>query len=343
ANPTEQRLAEAWAAVLRVPVESIGRRDNFFDRGGTSLAAVRLVASVDRLFTLTDLTRTPVLADLAAHVDGATAARRPALLRRLDAASDGEPARHVLVCFPPAGADPLYFLPLAKELADRGVAVYGVASPGHDTDVAEPFVGVAQLGAAVAAEVAAQGWSSVALWGQAAGSAAAVATARKMAVDGREPAHLFVGEQLLEPVAALRRHHEAAAAVSDAKVAARLGVSEVLAADPVRVARLGAAYRHDATAANSYFIGVWRNPTLPRLHTRLTLVVGRDDPATAASSRDLGWDLVAGSVAVRELPDGGPDFLTHRPGEVAELVLAAVQEPVDVVPAAAQSVVSPSA
>ena len=36
-TPTEQRLAAAWAKVLGVPEEQVGRQDHFFDRGGTSL------------------------------------------------------------------------------------------------------------------------------------------------------------------------------------------------------------------------------------------------------------------------------------------------------------------
>lgn len=42
----EQKLVELWATVLEVPLESIGMADNFFDRGGHSLKAMRLLAQV---------------------------------------------------------------------------------------------------------------------------------------------------------------------------------------------------------------------------------------------------------------------------------------------------------
>ena len=42
------RLAAAWAQVLGVPQDQIGRRDDFFDRGGTSLSAVQLAIALDR-------------------------------------------------------------------------------------------------------------------------------------------------------------------------------------------------------------------------------------------------------------------------------------------------------
>ncbi|TFV60144.1 amino acid adenylation domain-containing protein [Geodermatophilus sp. DF01-2] len=73
-TPTEHRLAAAWSRVLGIPQEQVGRRDSFFDRGGTSLSAVRLAIALDRAVSLPDLTRHPVLADLAALLDERTGA-----------------------------------------------------------------------------------------------------------------------------------------------------------------------------------------------------------------------------------------------------------------------------
>jgi amino acid adenylation domain-containing protein len=69
ATPTERRLAAAWAAVLGIPQEQIGRSDHFFDRGGTSLSAVKLAITLDRAVSLKEVTRHPILADLAGVVD----------------------------------------------------------------------------------------------------------------------------------------------------------------------------------------------------------------------------------------------------------------------------------
>ncbi|GCB45101.1 non-ribosomal peptide synthetase [Streptomyces sp. NL15-2K] len=71
ATPGERRMAAAWAEVLGIPADRIGRLDHFFDRGGTSLAAVKLVIALDRAITLQDVTRRPVLADLAGLLDTA--------------------------------------------------------------------------------------------------------------------------------------------------------------------------------------------------------------------------------------------------------------------------------
>jgi amino acid adenylation domain-containing protein len=80
-TPTEQRLAAAWAAVLGIPEDQIGRDDDFFARGGTSLSAVKLAVTLNRAVSLADLLRSPVLADLAALVDERSAVAAPATTR----------------------------------------------------------------------------------------------------------------------------------------------------------------------------------------------------------------------------------------------------------------------
>jgi amino acid adenylation domain-containing protein len=73
-TPTERRLAAAWARVLGIPPGQVGRHDHFFDQGGTSLTAAKLAIALDRAVSLRDLTRQPVLAELAALVDERSAA-----------------------------------------------------------------------------------------------------------------------------------------------------------------------------------------------------------------------------------------------------------------------------
>jgi amino acid adenylation domain-containing protein len=76
---TEHRLAAAWAHVLGIRQEQIGRRDHFFDLGGTSLSALKLVIALDRAVSLKDLTAHAILADLAALIDSRSEPVRPNL------------------------------------------------------------------------------------------------------------------------------------------------------------------------------------------------------------------------------------------------------------------------
>jgi acyl carrier protein len=69
ATATEKRLADAWADVLGLPTDQIGRQDHFFDLGGTSLSALKLVIALDRAVSVADLAAHPRLASLATFID----------------------------------------------------------------------------------------------------------------------------------------------------------------------------------------------------------------------------------------------------------------------------------
>lgn len=73
-SATEQRLAEAWATVLGLPVGRIGGQDSFFALGGTSLSAVKLAVLLKRAVSIKDIMQTPILADLAALLDASSLA-----------------------------------------------------------------------------------------------------------------------------------------------------------------------------------------------------------------------------------------------------------------------------
>lgn len=101
---TEQRLARICSEVLGFPVRVADRR--FFDLGGDSLSALRLVGRL-RLMApqggigVADLLRNPTLADLARRIEvgSATEEGGPAATVRLSAGRPGSP-RPLLVLFP---------------------------------------------------------------------------------------------------------------------------------------------------------------------------------------------------------------------------------------------------
>lgn len=78
ATPTERTLADVWGVVVNVPAARIGRRTHFFEIGGHSLGAMRVLARTTDAFGvelgLRELFDHPRLADLAAAVDRAVAA-----------------------------------------------------------------------------------------------------------------------------------------------------------------------------------------------------------------------------------------------------------------------------
>jgi amino acid adenylation domain-containing protein len=327
-TPTEQRLAAAWAEVLGIPQRQIGRRDHFFDRGGTSLSAVKLAITLDRAVSLKDLTRHPVLADLAGLVDGRSE-RRAGLLQALSE-PEGPPAG-ALVCFPYAAGNAVNFQPMAGALRGSGLAVYAVELPGHDLAAErEPFAALADVVEQVVVEITRRSLGRVLLWGHSAGAAFAVETARKLEERGVEVERVFLGAQLLGNAHDRRAVITELTGRSNGEIAAGLsadgGYTELGELDAQRAEHVGAAFRHDCVAAHRYLADALDNPPASRLSAPVTVVVAADDPITAESpSRHRDWRLLATHVDLHEIADGGHYFLRTRPTEAAQPVRRAAE------------------
>jgi amino acid adenylation domain-containing protein len=326
-TPTEQRLATAWGKVLGIPQEQISRKDHFFDRGGTSLSAVKLAVNLDRAFSLKDLTSHPVLVDLAALVDGRSE-RRAELLQPLSE-PDGGPTG-VLVCFPYAGGNAVNFQPMAQALRGSGMAVYAVELPGHDVAAgSEPFAPMVRVVEQVVAEITARGLKEVLLWGHSSGTAFAVETARRLQDRGVEVQHVFLAAQLLGHAADRRASITELAGRSDADIVTDLsadrGYTELGELDTQRAEHVAAAYRHDCLSAHRYFADALESPPV-KLSAPVTVVVAADDPITSVlPPRHRDWELLAENVDLHELPDGGHYFVRTRPAQAAQAVLYAAK------------------
>jgi amino acid adenylation domain-containing protein len=332
-TPTEQRLATVWAEVLGVPLERIGRDDDFFERGGTSLAAVRMLVGMDGELSLRQLVGNPCLGALAAALDGlhaGTASTQTGLIAALSTVAD---PHHALVCFPYAGGNAVNFRSLATELQRDGIAVYGVEPPGHDlAGDDEPMIDVAQVAARVVAEIQEFVTTPVLLWGHCAGAATALETARLLEASGRPAERVFVGALLVETVTELRREMADVESTDNETLLGRLRAdSSYVQLDGLQAERVdvvGSAYRHDVVSANRHLMAMVNAPQRHRIDAPLDVVVARDDRTTLGYPERYGdWELVADHVELHELADGGHYFTGSRPAAAADLVRAACAEP----------------
>ena len=327
-TPTEERLAAAWSQVLGIPPNEIGRLDHFFDLGGTSLSAVKLALTLDRAVSLKDVTRNPVLADLAGVLDG-RGQRRSGVLQVLS--EPGGAKSDTLVCFPYAGGNAVNFQPLASALRDSGVSVLAVELPGHDLAAdREPFATLFSIIDQVVDEITQRGLTRVMLWGHSSGAAGAVETARRLQARGVDVPHVFLGAQLLGDSAERRAAIADLVGRSNAEIAARLmsdtGYTELDELDAKRAEHVGAAYRHDCVSAHRYFVDALDAPPAEKLSAPVTVIIAADDPNTAAFRRRYrDWQLLADHVELHELAEGGHYFLRTRPADAALAVVRSAE------------------
>ncbi|WP_107400429.1 non-ribosomal peptide synthetase [Streptomyces africanus] len=356
---TEQRLAMAWAEALNVPLQSIGRADDFFSLGGTSLAATWLVVKLDRLVSLAQIIAHPVLSDLAAVVDagrdaspkgpgagllrpltGALAGRDASpkgpgagLLRPLTGALAGRTVPEGrLVCFPGAGGNAVNFLALARELAPSGVEVYGVELPGHDfVPGAQDLAEVPEVARRVAQELDRLTAVPLVLWGQREGAAPALALARLLEDGPSAPRRVLVGGAGPGWPAGVRASMDRTRAMSDQDVAAGLlregAYVEFDGLKPERARLLGPAYRHDVRSSGDFLLAARQDPQTHRVKAGIELVAAEDGPDAAAGDPGHGhwdWRLLSDEVTHRRLPGGGAHFPRTRAADAKDAVLTAL-------------------
>jgi len=326
ATPTQRRIAAAWARAMNRPVDDIGSDDSFFDIGGSSLAALRVVASLNGLIALDDLVRNPVLSALAAVADG-DHGEPGGVLRLLAGPATG--ALMAVVCVPYAAGTAISFQALASALAarDATMAVYAAQPPGHDLGRRNvPLAELDELTKLLASEVSALA-IPVALWGHCAGAPAALETARLL---NEAVTHVFVAGRLLDPPAALARElatvTTATAADLGAELAADGGLDGLADLSPADIAFIGRVYQHDTRTANQYLIQEARTWPDRRLACPLTVVASATDPLTVGyRERYADWGAFADLVTLAEIEDGGHYFPRTRPDHTAAIIVRALR------------------
>jgi amino acid adenylation domain-containing protein len=125
----ERRLAQIWEDAL--DVHPIGVRDNFFDLGGDSLMAVRLMAMIGQAFgktlSLAALFQRPTIEQLAEHLRQEVDPAPWTPLVEIQSGGSSTP----LFFVPGGGGNVLYFYALARRLGPEQ-PFYGLQSMGLD-------------------------------------------------------------------------------------------------------------------------------------------------------------------------------------------------------------------
>lgn len=322
ATPSERRMAVAWAEILARPLDEISAGDDFFEIGGDSLAALRLVVKLDRVISLTDLIQNPVLRDLAGIAGGEQRPHASKVRHPLAVVGPDAPR---LICVPDAGGNAVNYQRLASALAGGRINVEGIELPRHDVATAhERLAGIPDIARRIAAEFTEAPAAPIVLWGHGSGVAIAIETAKVCAERGRDVRAVCAGG-FVPPAAPTEAEARMRAIdlLSDEDVKAALsadaGFTEVDELRPERAVVVGAAYRHDMRCALGYFADLLTLKEGPCLNVPLLLVAAGDDLAAAGGRLEELWTPVASDITVETLPETGRHFHRTEPARTAEI------------------------
>ncbi|MCZ8125782.1 MAG: amino acid adenylation domain-containing protein [Microcystis sp. LE19-114.1B] len=128
-NKIEQQLTEIWSLI--VECEKISIHDNFFDLGGHSILAIKLLNQIQKSFnqelSLTSLFQHPTIAQLAQQLSQFEVQPSISDLLVLQASGQKTP----IFCVAGSNGHAFYFRDFAMNFADEH-PVYGLETPGRD-------------------------------------------------------------------------------------------------------------------------------------------------------------------------------------------------------------------
>jgi len=126
----EYKLVKIWQEILRI--KSISVLDNFFEIGGHSLIAVRLMSSItsefDQHLPLATIFQYPTIAELAKSLSKNSLDNKWGALVPMQKGKSDVPA---VFCLPGAGGNILYMQSLVREL-NEDLPIFGLQPPGLD-------------------------------------------------------------------------------------------------------------------------------------------------------------------------------------------------------------------
>nr|WP_276510374.1 amino acid adenylation domain-containing protein [Longimicrobium terrae] len=184
ATPTETALVALWEAMLERT--GVGVTDDFFDAGGNSFLAVRLMSRIHqdlgRRLPLAALIGAGNVRAMAALVDTGEGDAPDYLVR----VREGEAGRTPLICFHPGEGTVLCYHQLARHFEDPGLPVYALQALDFEMGRA-PLTAIHELAARYADAITARfGGEPCLLAGWSFGGLVAFEAARQLAARGVE-------------------------------------------------------------------------------------------------------------------------------------------------------------
>jgi len=325
-NDAEELVAAVWRETLGIEAVSID--DNFFDLGGESFKAIRVVRKIGHGVSVMDLFKKPTVRELAALLADESS-RESGILYELTKPIPARQKELSLICVPYGGGSGIVFRPLAEALPNA-ISLYAVQIPAHDfshkEQVLQPLREVARQCVAEAKRTIT---GPVAVYGHCVGSALAVEITRQLELAGVEviglflagtfpiprlPGRIFEWFHKLFPTnrfTASRNIYEGLRALG--------GFTDDMEADEKEF--VINSLRHDVVEAEDYYTAMYAKDAPAKLQAPIVCVVGERDRVTELyQERFHEWEHFSDQVELAVVPQAGHYFLKHQAQALAGII-----------------------
>ena len=189
-NAVESKLEQIWKELLSL--NQVGIHDDFFELGGYSLLAVRLMSQIEKEFSvklsLSMLMEQPTIAHLSEHILNHQTKSREEIIVTLQSKGIKPP----LFCVHPVGGSVFSYVPLSRRLGNYR-PFYGIQSPGFNgVELPETIEDIASLYLSVIRSMQKQGPYNLSGWSF--GGVVAFEMAQQLRQSGDEISELILIE-----------------------------------------------------------------------------------------------------------------------------------------------------
>jgi surfactin synthase thioesterase subunit len=318
---TEERIAVAWANVLDLP--TIGINDNFFEIGGDSLSAVKVVSMLKLKINIVDFYLNPTIRQLAEKLSEEH--QKAGLL--INMSRNYDPSNSNVICFPYGGGSALSYRDISNAVKKKNAKlnIYAVNLPGHDYGARDELRSIESVAMMLAEEILQYVTGDIILYGHCVGTAPLLATARQLRAKGVMVKAVFIGGILAPRFIRLYGWMHKLLGVNFERYVTRymkkFGVPDDILEDKEYVRFMSRAFRYDKQSFTRFFYELSSEKSC-RLDCPMFLIVGENDVSTKRFEKKAGcWGRYFESVEPVVIPDADHYFIHTHPDVLADYLL----------------------
>lgn len=323
-NKEEANMVKIWSQVLEI--KKIGIDDNFFDLGGDSFKAIKVVRSIGSKVGVMELFRNPTIRELAVHLSSNNSKKRN-VLHELTKPIPMNRKVVSLICVPYGGASAITFQPLANVMP-RNYSLYSVELPGHDYSCPdEALVSLEESANRCFEEIKANVKGPIVLYGHCLGGSLVMILAKMLEAAGIKVDGILMGAIFPSPrlsnkffdfwakifpnVLSEKGYRDLLKSVG--------GLNDTISADESKFMLRN--LRHDSIESEEAFTKFYNNEEKTKFKAPITCVVGQSDRMTEFyQERYKEWGDFTETVDLKVIDFAGHYFQKHQALELSNII-----------------------
>jgi fengycin family lipopeptide synthetase D len=323
-NKEEIEMAKIWAKTLGTP--KIGIDDDFFDLGGDSFKAIKLVRSISSSLGVMELFKNPTIRELTAYLSKDVSGERT-MLNELTKPVDEKDRVVSLICFPYGGGSAISYQPLANALP-KNYSLYSVELPGHDYSCPdEELAAIEDSAARCLEEIKEKVKGPIVLYGHCLGATMAAFLAYELEAAGIQVDGVFVGAMFPSPRIS-NKFFDIWNRIFPYKLTDK-GNRDMMRTigglnkdiDPKETEFILRNLKHDSVECEKWYTQIYNDKEKGKFKAPITCVIGEGDRVTEFyQERYKEWEHFSDDVDLKTIKNAGHFFFKNQAAELAEYI-----------------------